>query len=468
MGRFACLFCLVGLVALAVGCGGGDGNTDPSTSLSAQTEPTVEVPDGALPAGATPVLEKDNDPETIALYEDTAFLFDAGPSLDEYIRITVPQQPMQDVTIRYPVPADFLEQLGDGYRPMLYAQMEQGGADNEELTTFEPLDYQFDGNVLQSALPPYAFGERESGFEAIILVGSIPAERVDPNGGLKRNSPPGDLPCRATTIASPLDGDLEVIDKAEYGVWRPRKKDGKDVMVKHQGVDLRAANGTLVRAVAKGKVQIGIQKDGGKVAGWGHIAVLTREDNSRFLYAHLIEGSTEKYLRVRRDLPLQKVTLLSDEFFEVEKGDVIGESDSSGHVEGPHLHLEYIRNGIIFEDNKKIDPYPCIASVQAEQGGLVNAQVIVSDDGLQNDDAFSISLDYLPIGNTNVGEEGTFGLGSLRPGTHTLTVEAIKAPDNLGTARIVLGQGTTFEDGHTEKSVQLRLHQTESYRIMVR
>lgn len=447
------IFLMLVLLFMATGClndGKSAGSADANATVI--TEPEVDVPPGALPDGAEVTIETDDDPATITLYEDTAFLFDAGPSLDEYIRIVVPQQPNADVTIRYPVPQEFLEQLGDDYRPMLYAQIEQGGADDEQLVTFEPLEYQLESQTVKAMLPAYVFSEHENLFEAVVILGSIPVDSFEPGDDLTKSvglklQPPTEA-CLGAIIGNPLESGPELKDR--FGM-RFHPKTHKFRM--HYGTDLVAPMNSKVHAVADGtieRIDYNLDSEG---VGWGHYAVLRHSDQSKTLYAHLVGGSAERYLHPQKS---------------VKRGDVIAESDSSGGVTGPHLHLEYAPNGKIYERPFKVDPYPCIASVAEEQEILFDSQIVVSDNGLNHDDAFEVSIDGFSAGATTVGDTGTFAMNELRRGTHTLTIKAISAPDNNGTAHIILRDGVAFDDGSTEKSVQLNRHETKSFQIVVR
>ena len=81
-------------------------------------------------------------------------------------------------------------------------------------------------------------------------------------------------------------------------------------------------------------------------------------------------------------------------------------------------------------------------------GGIVS----VRDNGTLADDAFAVAVDGAVLGATTIGGANTLPIGALRPGTRQLTVQAITAPDNVGTYEVILGGGLTFGDGTLRRS----------------
>jgi len=94
----------------------------------------------------------------------------------------------------------------------------------------------------------------------------------------------------------------------------------------HSGVDLAAAQGTVVRAVQGGSAQV--VRDTG---GYGLHVVVTATGGTAFIYAHLSAATTPAT---------------------VQQGDVIGRVGSTGNSTGPHLHFEVRRAGAA------VDPTP--------------------------------------------------------------------------------------------------------------
>ncbi|MBN1501159.1 MAG: M23 family metallopeptidase [Spirochaetes bacterium] len=84
----------------------------------------------------------------------------------------------------------------------------------------------------------------------------------------------------------------------------------------HNGIDIGLNIGTEVRAAASGKVIFTGVKE-----GYGNLIVIEHKDNYITVYAHLSEMNVKK-----------------DE--QINAGEVIGLSGSSGTVTGPHLHFE--------------------------------------------------------------------------------------------------------------------------------
>jgi len=94
----------------------------------------------------------------------------------------------------------------------------------------------------------------------------------------------------------------------------------------HDGIDIAAAEGTPIRAIAAGKV---IYSD--QLAGYGNIVIIRHSDGLVSVYAHNRKN-------------------LVQEGHSVGKGEIIGEVGSTGRVSGPHLHFE------IRKDNRTRDP----------------------------------------------------------------------------------------------------------------
>jgi murein DD-endopeptidase MepM/ murein hydrolase activator NlpD len=94
----------------------------------------------------------------------------------------------------------------------------------------------------------------------------------------------------------------------------------------HDGIDISAAEGTPIRAIAAGKV---IYSD--RLAGYGNIVIIGHGDGLVSVYAHNRKN-------------------LVQEGHSVGKGEIIAEVGSTGRVSGPHLHFE------IRKDNRTRDP----------------------------------------------------------------------------------------------------------------
>ena len=102
----------------------------------------------------------------------------------------------------------------------------------------------------------------------------------------------------------------------------------------HQGVDIKAERGALVRAAGDGVVMEATQRYRGQAA-WGKVVVIDHGDGLVTRYAHL-----DSYLV--RDGET------------VDAGDIIGAVGSTGTASMPHLHFEVIQDGAL------IDPMPLL------------------------------------------------------------------------------------------------------------
>ena len=150
-----------------------------------------------------------------------------------------------------------------------------------------------------------------------------------PGDASPRARPSNPLPIRRTrqlgaavTAAPPSDGPLAWPVRAEISSpfgWR----DGKP----HEGIDLKVADGTEVRAAADGEVVYASDK----LRGYGRLVILRHDDHLVTIYAHNSE-------------------LLVSEGDRVGRGALISRSGHTGHVTAPHLHFE------VREDNVPQDP----------------------------------------------------------------------------------------------------------------
>lgn len=90
---------------------------------------------------------------------------------------------------------------------------------------------------------------------------------------------------------------------------------------KHKGVDISAAKGEPIRAVADGIVDFS-----GRQRGYGRVVILRHGDNVRTLYAHNKKNKVKAGQRVVR-------------------GETIAKVGASGNASGAHLHFEFISGG---------------------------------------------------------------------------------------------------------------------------
>jgi hypothetical protein len=149
----------------------------------------------------------------------------------------------------------------------------------------------------------------------------------------------------------------------------------------------------------------------------------------------------------------------------VQKGDTIGISDHSGGVvpgpggDGSHLHVEYAPNCAVFNNCAKQDVAKCI--------GAVGGSITVRDNGNIADDAFRVAINGVAVCTTTIGASNTCAVNNLIPGTATLTITAVIAPDNVGTYQVTLGGGLTFSDGSSSRSGTIPQGGTATYTINI-
>jgi murein DD-endopeptidase MepM/ murein hydrolase activator NlpD len=102
----------------------------------------------------------------------------------------------------------------------------------------------------------------------------------------------------------------------------------------HTGLDFAAPTGTPIHAVSNGVISSTTPMDG----AYGNKTVETLADGTELWYCHQVEFNVT---------PGQ----------EVRAGDVIGYVGSTGHVTGPHVHIEVRPGG-----GDPVDPYPALVA----------------------------------------------------------------------------------------------------------
>ncbi len=105
----------------------------------------------------------------------------------------------------------------------------------------------------------------------------------------------------------------------------------------HNGVDIRAAEGTPVLPAKSGVVTFS-----GKAAGYGNMIEIDHGDGTQTRYAHLSERLVSNGEYVTRNNP-------------------VALSGSTGNVTGPHLHFEYHQNGEPVDPQEHIDSQMLLA-----------------------------------------------------------------------------------------------------------
>lgn len=124
----------------------------------------------------------------------------------------------------------------------------------------------------------------------------------------------------------------------------------------HEGVDIRAAEGTPIFAIEDGIIIKAAPDSKGVNAGGGHMIIASFENGVEGRYMHLSSYGVKAGDRVRA-------------------GQVIGFTGNSGESTTPHLHFEYRVNGIlmdptfIFEMSGMIEGNEVITSISAINSG---------------------------------------------------------------------------------------------------
>jgi lipoprotein NlpD len=139
-------------------------------------------------------------------------------------------------------------------------------------------------------------------------------------------------------VAEPGEGDKErekerprtAYRKLDF-IWPVEGKFGdvfeESESKRHQGIDIRSALGTPIKASSAGVVVY----SGNTIRGYGNLIILRHSEELVTVYAH------------------NQVNLVEEGTW-VGKGYVIGRVGQTGNATGPHLHFEIRRN------NKAVDP----------------------------------------------------------------------------------------------------------------
>jgi hypothetical protein len=225
--------------------------------------------------------------------------------------------------------------------------------------------------------------------------------------------------CQAAAIACPVSGGCTVT--SPFVPARAHPVTGQ--VRPHLGTDYRASVGTPILAAASGVVERSYVS-----SSFGETIVIRHQDGGATLYAHLSSRNRQ-------------------EGDQVAVGESLGLSGSTGLSSGPHLHMEYVPNGAIFQSPNRIDPDACVHPLGA-------SSITVGDSGALADDAFELLIDGVTIGQTLIGATNTLNVSGLRRGPHVLTLVVLIAPDDIGTFTVTLHDGLVFADGTTSVTGQ--------------
>lgn len=164
---------------------------------------------------------------------------------------------------------------------------------------------------------------------------------------------------RARALFAPLNGSMlqmpvvGVMPANLYNSWGDPRDGGKR---SHKGIDIFAAKGTPVVAVADGVISyIGDQPKG------GHCLWLTTDSGTSFYYAHLDRWAAGLY-----------------EGLEVRSGELLGYVGNTGNAKTTPPHLHFAVN----DNDEMVNPYPILthatvvrhARVATETGGAMGTR----------------------------------------------------------------------------------------------
>ena len=135
-----------------------------------------------------------------------------------------------------------------------------------------------------------------------------PLERAQRSGLPPREASPA-APPPASALSWPLRGPI----LSGFGAVRGRRH--------HEGIDIKAPRGTLVRAAGAGRVSESRWR-----RGYGNVVSIDHGDGVRTVYAHLAEVWVRAGARVAR-------------------GEAIATVGATGNATTPHLHFEVRRDG---------------------------------------------------------------------------------------------------------------------------
>ena len=128
----------------------------------------------------------------------------------------------------------------------------------------------------------------------------------------------------------------------------------------HRGTDYAAPTGTPVRATSDGRVTWAARN-----GSFGNLVVVKHEGGFETKYAHLSRYAVRKGERVRQ-------------------GEVIAYVGATGGATGPHLHYEFLMNGVHQNPRTILDRLPKAVSIEPEEMGRFRSQTARLLDHFQN------------------------------------------------------------------------------------
>ena len=161
---------------------------------------------------------------------------------------------------------------------------------------------------------------------------------IDNEGEVGYYNPEGES-MRKAFLRSPLD-----VFRISSNFNPRRKHPVLNTIRAHKGTDYAAPTGTPVRATSDGRVTFS-----GRKGSFGNLVIVKHSGGFETKYAHLNKfGAYKKGARVRQ-------------------GDIIGYVGSTGSATGPHLHYEFLVNGVHQNPRTIVDKLPKARSVDPAQ-----------------------------------------------------------------------------------------------------
>lgn len=315
---------------------------------------TIVFPAGSFERSHSVTVTRTTAADDAANFDEASAVYQAEERAAFEVRVrTGDVAPAHFIDATLHLPDGFV--VGPESTAQLFARLYQPG--EGALYNFElyPSHFDRDARTVQAQLQREVFSahHRSDGeYEAVILIATTPRSYGLLASVNRADAAQGQ--CSGTTFAPPLEGTISVSGSPPRHFnpgGTPHPITG--VTTSHRGVDLVAAEGASVLAVADGTVRaVGNQFNAGTGTGWGNYVVLDFAGGA-VLYGHLQDDSVQLQ-------PGQTVT----------RGDVIARAGQTGGATGPHLHFEYAPNGEIFDNSAKVDPLACIdAGEEADIAG---------------------------------------------------------------------------------------------------
>lgn len=161
---------------------------------------------------------------------------------------------------------------------------------------------------------------------------------IDNEGEVGYYNPEGES-MRKAFLRSPLD-----VFRISSNFNPSRRHPVLNTIRAHKGTDYAAPTGTPIRATSDGRVTFS-----GRKGSFGNLVIVKHSGGFETKYAHLNKfGAYKKGARVRQ-------------------GDIIGYVGSTGSATGPHLHYEFLVNGVHQNPRTIVDKLPKARSVDPAQ-----------------------------------------------------------------------------------------------------